>query len=81
MNKPPKADKARFSTKGRIVIPQWLREKYEIVDGTLARVKATPEGILITPITTKYIHSLRGSLQGSGALESLMEERARERDL
>jgi AbrB family looped-hinge helix DNA binding protein len=69
-----------FATRGRIVIPISLRRQFGIEDGTKAAVQATPEGILIKPITRAYIRSLRGSLKGKGVLKALMEDRKRERE-
>lgn len=63
------------------MIPRWLCKRFGIRKGIRARVQATPEGILVKPITTKHIHSLRGSLKGTGVLQSLMEDRKREREL
>ncbi len=76
-----KSDTVNFSVKGQVVIPSWLRKEYAIGEGTRASVEATPEGILIRPITAKYIRSLRGSLKGSKAMDTLMAERKKERDL
>jgi len=50
-------------------------------EGTRAQVTATPQGILIRPVTRAYIRSLRGSLKGSGVMKALMEDRKREREL
>ena len=52
-----------FATKGRVVIPSKLRREFEIKVGTRAAVIATPEGILLRPVTREYIRSLRGSLK------------------
>ena len=71
-------DTVRFSTKGRVVIPLHLRKEYEIEAGTRARVVATPEGILIRPVTRSLIRSLRGSFKGLGLTEALEEDRRRE---
>ncbi|MBM3335714.1 AbrB/MazE/SpoVT family DNA-binding domain-containing protein [Candidatus Sumerlaeota bacterium] len=81
MNRATKADTVYFSVKGQIVIPRWLRKEFEIEEGTRAHVQATPQGILITPITRAYIRSLRGSLKGTGVLKALLEDRKREREL
>ncbi len=70
-----------FSVKGQVVIPRRLRKEFEIEEGTRAIVEATPEGILIKPVTTKFIRSLRGSLRGAGVLKALMEDRKKEREL
>ena len=42
---------------------------------------ATPQGILMKPITRGYIKSLRGSLKGRGVMKALMEDRKREREM
>ena len=76
-----KADTVNFGTKGQVVIPRRLRREFEIEEGTRATVVATPEGILLKPITRAYIKSLRGSLKGTKAMETFMAERRRERDL
>ena len=44
-------------------------------------VQAAPEGILIKPVTAKFIHSLRGSLKGKGVMKAMMEDRKAEREL
>ena len=74
-------DTVYFSVKGQIVIPRWLRKKFEIEKGTRACVLSTPQGILIKPVTRAYIKSLRGSLKGSGVLNALMVDRKREQEL
>jgi AbrB family looped-hinge helix DNA binding protein len=76
-----KPDTVSFGTKGQVVIPRRLRKEFEIETGTRATVVATPEGILLKPITRSYIRSLRGSLKGTRAMEIFMEERRREREL
>ena len=81
MNRGTKTDTVYFSVKGQVVIPRWLRKEFEIEEGTRAHVMATPEGILIRPVTRAYIKSLRGSLKGSGVMKALMEDHKRARDL
>jgi len=76
-----KTETVYFSVKGQVVIPRRLRKEFEIEEGTRAQVTATPQGILIRPVTRAYIRSLRGSLKGSKAMEIMMEERKREREL
>ena len=76
-----KPDTVSFGTKGQVVIPRKLRKEFEIEDGTKATVVATPEGILLKPITRAYIRSLRGSLKGTGVMKAMMEDRKREREL
>ena len=81
MNVPTKAETVYFSIKGQVVIPHRLRKEFEIEEGTRASVEATAEGILLKPITAKFIRSLRGSLKGKGVMKAMMEDRKAEREL
>ena len=67
--------------KGQIVIPSSVRRKFGIKEGTRIQIEVDDERqrIILTPITREYIHSLRGSLKGKGALKFLEEERRKER--
>jgi AbrB family looped-hinge helix DNA binding protein len=76
-----KPDTVCFSIKGQVVIPRRLRREFEIEEGTRAYVESTSEGILIKPVTARFIRSLRGSLKGTKAMDTFMAERRRERDL
>jgi AbrB family looped-hinge helix DNA binding protein len=61
-----------FTTKGQVVIPLRLRKQFEIEDGTKAVVQATPEGILLKPVTAALIRRGRGILKrvpGHGSLD------------
>ena len=46
-----------------MVIPAWLRRQFHIENGTKAVVRATPEGILLKPVTAAVIRRLRGILK------------------
>jgi AbrB family looped-hinge helix DNA binding protein len=81
MNVVTKPETVYFSIKGQVVIPRRLRREFEIEEGTKATVVATPEGILLKPITRTYIKSLRGSLKGTKAMDVFQAERKREREL
>jgi bifunctional DNA-binding transcriptional regulator/antitoxin component of YhaV-PrlF toxin-antitoxin module len=81
VTKATRTDTVYFSVKDQIVIPHWLRQEYEIEEGTRAYVQSTPQGILLTPLTHRYIKSLRGSLKGCGVMKALMQDRKREREL
>lgn len=77
-----KSEVSTVTTKGQLVIPSKLRRKYSIRKGT--RVAFVDEGdrIILQPITPEFISSLRGCLgKDSSALEILLEERRREREL
>jgi AbrB family looped-hinge helix DNA binding protein len=85
-----KTDTVRFTTKGQVVIPLRLRKQFEIEDGTKAVVQATPEGILLKPVTAALIRRGRGILKrapghgsrGHGSLaEDWAEHKKQERAL
>jgi AbrB family looped-hinge helix DNA binding protein len=76
-----KTDTIRFTVKGQVVIPIWLRKEFEIEEGTRALVYQERDAIVLKPITSKHIRNLRGSLKGSGVLKALMEDRKREREV
>lgn len=76
-----KTDTIRFTVKGQVVIPRWLRKEFDIEEGTRALVYQEADAIVLKPITTQHIRNLRGSLKGKGVLKALMEDRQREREL
>jgi AbrB family looped-hinge helix DNA binding protein len=74
MNSTEKADTVWFTTKGQVVIPLRLRKQFQIEDGTKAVVQATPEGILLKPVTAATIRKLRGILKRKPGDKPLAEE-------
>ena len=58
-----KAETVSFTVKGQVVIPRRIRREFEIENGTKAVVQATPEGILLKPITGAAIKRARGILK------------------
>lgn len=58
-----KTDSVWFTTKGQVVIPAKIRREFHIENGTRAIVQATPEGILLRPVTKHAISRLRGILK------------------
>ena len=60
MNVTEKAETVWFTTKGQVVIPLRLRKQFQIEAGTKAVVQATPEGILLKPVTSALIKHGRG---------------------
>lgn len=72
-----KSDSVRFSSKGRVVIPMWLRKQFHIEEGTKAVVQATPEGILLKPVTSVTIRRLKGILKRKPGDKPFAEEWAR----
>ena len=69
-----KTDTVWFTTKGQIVIPLRLRKEFHIEDGTRAVVEATPEGILLKPVTATTIRRARGILKRRPGQKPLTEE-------
>ena len=63
-----------FTTKGQVVIPRRLRKQFDIEDGTKAVVQATPEGILLKPVTAALIKRGRGVLKRAAGAKPLSEE-------
>ena len=68
-----------FTVKGQVVIPRKIRREFEIEDGTQAIVQTTPDGILLKPITGKYIRSLRGKYKHLDLMKGLTESRKEDR--
>jgi bifunctional DNA-binding transcriptional regulator/antitoxin component of YhaV-PrlF toxin-antitoxin module len=79
MKSGPKTDVVWFTTKGQVVIPQWLRREFSIEDGTRAVISATPEGILLKPVTAALIKRGRGILKRKPGDRPLAGEWADER--
>ena len=80
-----KTDSVWFTTKGQVVIPSWLRKQFNIEDGTKAVVQATPEGILLKPVTRWAIERGFGMLKrkpgGKSFNEEWTEHKREEREL
>ena len=70
-----------ITSKGQIVIPSRLRQKYDMKEGTRIQIIDDGEQIILKPITPEYVHRLRGLLKGKGGMKALLEDRRRERDL
>jgi AbrB family looped-hinge helix DNA binding protein len=80
-----KTDSVWFTTKGQVVIPRWLRKEFDIEDGTKAIVQATPDGILLKPVTRHAINRLRGILKRKAGdkpfAQEWAEHKRREKEL
>jgi AbrB family looped-hinge helix DNA binding protein len=63
-----------FTTKGQVVIPLRLRKQFDIEDGTKAVVQATPEGILLKPMTAALIKRGRGILKQTQGSKPLTDD-------
>jgi AbrB family looped-hinge helix DNA binding protein len=71
----------KASTKGQIVIPEKLREKYKIDQGALLDILDGKNKIIILPMDKKIEKEGRGLLKGKTSLtKALLKERKRERE-
>ncbi|HEY2821483.1 MAG TPA: AbrB/MazE/SpoVT family DNA-binding domain-containing protein [Candidatus Acidoferrum sp.] len=75
-----KSEVGTVTTKGQLVIPAKLRRKYEIREGTRIAFVEDGNRLVLQPLTSGFIRSLRGSLKGR-SLDILYEERKRDREL
>jgi AbrB family looped-hinge helix DNA binding protein len=71
---------AKVSSKGSIVIPKPLREKYGLRKGTQVQVVDCDSVLMLMPLPADPVETLHGMLEGDPPLtEELLAERARER--
>ena len=74
MSRISKTDAVWFTTKGQVVIPAWLRKQFNIEDGTKAVVEATPDGILLKPVTSWAIERGYGLLKRKPSSRAFADE-------
>lgn len=74
MSTTPESETVWFTTKGQVVIPRRLRKEFHIEEGTRAVVTATPEGILLKPVTKWSIDRGFGLLKRKPGGKPLAEE-------
>jgi AbrB family looped-hinge helix DNA binding protein len=80
MSTTEKPETVWFTTKGQVVIPLRLRKQFDIEDGTKAVVQATPDGILLKPVTAALIKRGRGILKRKQQAKPLTEEWAEHKE-
>lgn len=66
---------SKVTSKGQIVIPKRIREKYGIKPSTPIRWIEKKEGILMIPDSENPIKAARGMLKGKGLLKSYLREK------
>ena len=77
-----KTEVSTVTTKGQLVIPAKLRRKYAIRKGTQVAFVEEENRLVLQPLTSEFIRSLRGSLKGEpSAMKVLVAERKRDREL
>jgi AbrB family looped-hinge helix DNA binding protein len=70
---------SKVTSKGQVVIPKKLREKYGIRSATAIRWIEKDQGILMVPESEDPIVAARGMLKGSGIMKAYLEEKKREK--
>jgi AbrB family looped-hinge helix DNA binding protein len=71
---------SRVTSKGQIVIPKKIRDKYGIRPSTSIHWVEKEEGILMIPDTEDPILAARGMLKGSGILKAYLKDKKREKE-
>ena len=71
------AGSSRVTSKGQVVIPKRLREKYAIFPAMT--IRWIEKGILMVPESGDPIKAARGMLRGSGILKAFMKEKKLEK--
>ena len=73
-----------ISSKGQVIIPAEMRERYGLKKGTPATWTEEKGRLILTPITAQRIREIRGFLKPKpgepSMFEELFAERARERE-
>ncbi len=71
---------SKVTSKGQIVIPKKIREKYGIRTSTSIHWVEKAEGILMVPDSEDPIISARGMLKGSGILKAYLKDKKSEKE-
>jgi AbrB family looped-hinge helix DNA binding protein len=78
------AHRTVISSKGQVIIPAEMRERYGLKKGTPATWTEEKGRLILTPITVQRIREIRGFLKPKpgepSMFEELFAERARERE-
>ena len=71
---------SKVTSKGQIVIPKKIRDKYGIHSSTSIHWIEKKEGILMIPDEEDPISAARGMLKGSGILRAYLKDKKREKE-
>ena len=63
-----------LTTKGQLLIPKRIRNKYGIKSGVKVIFEDTEGGVVIKPMNENYFKSFRGILKSSGNLKEEIRE-------
>jgi AbrB family looped-hinge helix DNA binding protein len=62
-----------LTSKGQLLIPKRIRNKYGIRSGVKVVFEETDEGVIIKPMNEQYFKSFRGILKSTGNLKEEMK--------
>ena len=62
---------ARVLTKGQVVIPKEIRDRFRISPGDRFEVRLSQEGIVLVPLKESHTQRFRGIVQGKLSLDEL----------
>ena len=63
-----------LTTKGQLLIPKRIRNKYGIKSGVKVIFEETENGVIIRPMNEDYFNSFRGIIKSAGNLKQEMKE-------
>ena len=63
-----------LTTKGQLLIPKRIRNKYGIKSGVKVIFEETEKGVVIRPMNEEYFNSFRGIIKSTGNLKEEMRE-------
>ena len=70
-----------LTTKGQLLIPKKIRNRYGIRAGVKVILEETDKGVLITPMNEQYFKSFAGILKGGNLKEEMKKLKAEEKEL
>ncbi len=70
-----------LTTKGQLLIPKRIRNKYGIKSGVKIVFEETDKGVLITPMNEQYFKSFAGILKGGNLKEDIRKMKEEEKEL
>ncbi|MBW2067244.1 MAG: AbrB/MazE/SpoVT family DNA-binding domain-containing protein [Deltaproteobacteria bacterium] len=73
------ATTSRVTSKGQVVIPKKLRDKYGIDSTTVVRWVEGDRGLLLVPESDDPVVAARGMLEGTGILKAYLDEKRRDK--
>jgi len=71
---------SKVTSKGQIVIPKRIRDKYGIRTSTSIHWIERDEGVLMIPDSEDPIVAARGMLEGSGLLKAYLKDKRSEKE-